>query len=225
METLGDRIKRLRGSSTQKWLSEKLNIPATTLSNYENNKSELNTKMISALTSLFRVNTDWLLFGKEPMRDVGAGEAEPSATRIQTGGAHAKKGLEVVGLATCGLIDWYNPRPVAVDASLDTGAEAFGVIAIGQSLEPEGIKQGFVAICDPGERLEPDDVVYVEQLEPDTGKILASLKVYLKRDEKWIYLKSWLPPDEKGYQKPVTTQLSVDVAGRIIPAVTIKRKR
>ena len=41
MTTLGERIKLLRGELTQKQFSEQLGIPATTLGNYENNKSEL----------------------------------------------------------------------------------------------------------------------------------------------------------------------------------------
>lgn len=40
--TLGDRIKILRGSLTQRQFAEKIDIPATTLGNYEKNKSELN---------------------------------------------------------------------------------------------------------------------------------------------------------------------------------------
>ena len=65
MSTLGDRIKQLRGTHTQKWLAEQLNIPTTTLSNYENNKSELNFAIIRAFKTIFKVNTDWLLFGND----------------------------------------------------------------------------------------------------------------------------------------------------------------
>ncbi len=66
METLGERIKLLRGNTTQRQLAEALGIPQTTLANYESNKSELNFRMIEALTSKFRVRTDWLIFGKGP---------------------------------------------------------------------------------------------------------------------------------------------------------------
>jgi transcriptional regulator with XRE-family HTH domain len=73
MSTLGDRIRELRGTRTQKWLAGQLGIPATTLSNYENNKSELNFATIQALKTIFKVNTDWLLFGTGP---VGPEETE-----------------------------------------------------------------------------------------------------------------------------------------------------
>ncbi len=72
--TVGDRLKILRSGHTQAWLAEKLTIPPTTLSNYENNKSELNYGMIEAITSIFHVNADWLLFGTGPMR----GETAPA---------------------------------------------------------------------------------------------------------------------------------------------------
>ncbi len=68
MNTLGERIKQLRGKNTQIWLAKQLSIPPTTLSNYENGKSELNFAMIEAITTIFKVNTDWLLFGRGPMR-------------------------------------------------------------------------------------------------------------------------------------------------------------
>ena len=74
MSTLGDRIKALRGAHSQKWLAERLGIPPTTLSNYENNKSELNFATILALKTIFKVDTDWLLFG-----DTGAESAPGNA--------------------------------------------------------------------------------------------------------------------------------------------------
>lgn len=77
MDTLGDRIKYLRGDKSQRWLADKLSIPQTTLSNYENNKSELNFAMIETLTTIFRVNTDWLLFGRGPMKPGATVEAPP----------------------------------------------------------------------------------------------------------------------------------------------------
>ena len=69
MTTLGERIKLLRGELTQKQFSEQLGIPATTLGNYENNKSELNFATIDRFKTIFKVNTDWLLFGRGPMKE------------------------------------------------------------------------------------------------------------------------------------------------------------
>ena len=65
--TLGDQIKILRGSLTQRQFAEKIDIPATTLGNYEKNKSELNFATIDLFTKTFGINTDWLIFGRGPM--------------------------------------------------------------------------------------------------------------------------------------------------------------
>ena len=65
--TLGDRIKILRGSLTQRQFAEKIDIPATTLGNYEKNKSELNFATIDLFTKTFGINTDGLIFGRGPM--------------------------------------------------------------------------------------------------------------------------------------------------------------
>ena len=65
--TLGDRIKILRGSLTQRQFAENIGIPATTLGNYEKNKSELNFATIDLFTKTFGINTDWLIFGRGPM--------------------------------------------------------------------------------------------------------------------------------------------------------------
>ena len=68
--TLGDRIKILRGSLTQRQFAEKIDIPAPTLGNYEKNKSELNFATLDLFTKSFGINTDWLIFGRGPMHSI-----------------------------------------------------------------------------------------------------------------------------------------------------------
>lgn len=67
MDTLGERLKKIREGQTQAWFAKQLGIPPTTLSNYENGKTELNFAIIDTITTSFCVNTDWLLFGRGPM--------------------------------------------------------------------------------------------------------------------------------------------------------------
>ncbi len=64
--TLGERIKMLRGSASQRQFSLSLGIPQTTLANYETNKSELSFSMIHTFTRKLGINTDWLIFGEGP---------------------------------------------------------------------------------------------------------------------------------------------------------------
>lgn len=83
MNTLGDRLKKLREGQTQAWLAKQLGIPATTLSNYENGKSELNFAIIDAITTIFKVNADWLLFGRGPMTAEDAPDSQQAEMPIQ----------------------------------------------------------------------------------------------------------------------------------------------
>lgn len=68
MNTLGERIKFLRGDTTQAAFAASLGIPQMTLSNYETGKSEPKFGLIDVICTIFSVNADWLLFGRGPMR-------------------------------------------------------------------------------------------------------------------------------------------------------------
>lgn len=72
MDTVGRRIKALRSPHNQEWLAESLGIPKGTLSNYESGKSELNFAILKAITAMFNVTSDWLLFGIGPQFRSGA---------------------------------------------------------------------------------------------------------------------------------------------------------
>ena len=92
MNTLGQRLKDIRKDMSQKDVSTKLGIPQQTWANYELNKSNPNFLLIDAICSLFKVNTDWLLFGRGPMRpgeEAPAAQA-PSSTPQETGSIAAQ---------------------------------------------------------------------------------------------------------------------------------------
>ena len=76
MKTLGERIKMIRGEMSQRQFAQLLGIPATTLANYERNKSELNFATIKLFITKFQVATDWLLFGQGPMSAKKRSESE-----------------------------------------------------------------------------------------------------------------------------------------------------
>ncbi len=68
MITLGERIRSLRGDTSQAVFAASLGIPQMTLSNYETGKSEPKFSLIDTICTNFKVNADWLLFGRGPMR-------------------------------------------------------------------------------------------------------------------------------------------------------------
>jgi len=99
MSTLGDRIRELRGAHSQKWLAEQLGIPPTTLSNYENNRSELNFATILALKTIFNVDTDWLLFGDTGAKPVLGNTPEAVVAESISGCSQCREFLRQLGIA------------------------------------------------------------------------------------------------------------------------------
>jgi len=99
MSTLGDRIRELRGTHSQKWLAEQLGIPSTTLSNYENNRSELNFATILALKTIFKVDTDWLLFGATGAKPIPGNIPETAIAEPVSGCSLCRELLRQLGVA------------------------------------------------------------------------------------------------------------------------------
>ncbi len=132
--------------------------------------------------------------------------------------------VSVRGLAACGVEGWYNPSAMAftlpLPPGLDFHADIFAVIAVGVSMQPEGIRHGYVLFCDPRKPLEPGDAVFVEKAD---GKV--TVKKFLKFDEKWLHLQGWLPPtggDEA--QKPYTEKIDREYVRGTACVVLVKRK-
>lgn len=199
MSTLGDRIKELRGAHTQKWLAERLNIPATTLSNYENNKSELNFAIINALKTIFQFDTDWLLFGTGRMRQDEADSQEQNpAAFASTAGNNCLRADDSELL----MVPMVEARLSAGSGSLETGEDTERRYAFrydflrrkgqparmvlmrvtGGSMEPE-IKDGDVVLIDqsqtapmPGRvyAVGVEDMIYLKQVDAKPGLIILS---------------------------------------------------
>lgn len=85
MNTLGDRLKQLRGSTRQADLAAALGMAQTTLSNYETGRNEPSIEVLRTFVSHFSVNLRWLMFGEGPIREE---DAEPkSAEPLSSGQA------------------------------------------------------------------------------------------------------------------------------------------
>lgn len=81
MKTLGERLKLLRGKTTQAELASMLGIAQTTLSNYETGRNEPNIEMLGLFISHFKVNIRWLMFGEGPMRPDAPTETAHTTTK------------------------------------------------------------------------------------------------------------------------------------------------
>lgn len=83
MDTLGERLKYLRGTYSQSEFSAKLSIPQTTLSRYERNKSQPDLEFLRDFCDAFAVSAEWLVTGRGPVHR-GETSPSPSVSRPQT---------------------------------------------------------------------------------------------------------------------------------------------
>ena len=130
--------------------------------------------------------------------------------------------IPVVGLAECGLKDWYRREEMAVAASAPpdlADPDAFAVIAVGISMVPEGVLAGHLCICSPAATPAPGDLVYLEERNGN-----ASLKIFDGADAEWIEFRSYLPPDEAGSQAPYIDKKTRASLARVATVVYVKRR-
>ena len=208
MTTLGERIKLLRGELTQKQFSEQLGIPATTLGNYENNKSELNFATIDRFKTIFKVNTDWLLFGRGPMKE----DSINNELR--------KKTMEIIGRR-----DDIIMIPM-VEAVLSAGGGSFETSSItGRDyafrrdfIERKGNPNDMILMRVSGDSMEPDvlngDVVLIDQ-----GKTrIVPGQMFAVGFEEAIYLKRIDVMPGKAILKsvnPAYPPMELDIRGQL----------
>jgi len=84
METLGQRLKHVRGGLSQQAVADKLGIPQTTWGNYERGRCQPDLALLDKMCAIFAVKSDWLLFGRGPMRkDVDAAPEQAAERRIK----------------------------------------------------------------------------------------------------------------------------------------------
>ena len=138
------------------------------------------------------------------------------------GEEQSKPGIPLIGLAACGH-EWCTTMRLAISAAPVPAAyspEMFAVAAIGTSMQPCGIYEGFILYCDPSRGVEIDDLVYVER-EDKT----VSIKLYKGLENQiWHKFVSWLPPDENNRQEMQTVSMHKSNVIRIVPVIFIQRK-
>lgn len=168
----------------------------------------------------FGVSANWLFFGTGSMREQAAVPlapvSEPENARFTF------PGVPLIGLAACGLTGWYNPGPLAMRVPLPVGGHAeglFAVLAVGTSMQPDGIRQGYVLFCDPALTPEMGDAVFIQKTDGT-----ASVKHFKGQDDDWVNLQGWLEPDASGTQKPYTERLSRGSVTSMACVVLVKRK-
>lgn len=96
MTTLGERIKMLRGESSQQEFADKLSITRQYVALLESDKRDPSPLLMDSLCQKFQVRREWLEFGDEPreLKDMASADADLAAVlRAMSGRSEPKKKL------------------------------------------------------------------------------------------------------------------------------------
>ncbi|WP_222705769.1 LexA family transcriptional regulator [Salidesulfovibrio onnuriiensis] len=209
---LGQRVKtaRQRARLSQVELARKVGVSTTTIQNYESGQFPKGDHAVG-LASALECSLDWLLAGVTPQSHQNA----PGPNSQQCG-------VPILGLAKCGLQGWSKSTPLSIKASRPGDMHLpgiFCVMAIGNSMVPAGILQGQLCFCNPHDRYEKGDAIYVERMDNT-----ASIKLFQGADEQHMTLQGWLDPDVNGHQAAYTEQARLDQIRRVATVIYVKRK-
>lgn len=194
-------------------------------------RRQIPTGWVEFVAEKYGISADWLFFGRGPMH-LDDAEAQPPAPMQATPETTEKSPdktvrrdvtVPVLGLAACGVSGWYNPGPLAIRAPVPIAhpnAENFiAVIAVGTSMQPDGIRQGYLLFCDPGAAPREGDAVFVKQYDER-----VSIKKYISGNDAWVCLQGWLEPDDDGFQKAYTEKICRDAVKEIAPVILVQRR-
>ena len=244
---IAKRIELSRGVATRRDFAKSIGIVENTLRNYEQGLSLPNSDIIAKICDVAEVNIAWLVTGTGPMR-AGDAEKQPppmdewGATKKppppndwhpaieykppQTDDPWKStkwQSVPLIGLANCGDTGWFIAEPLAVRIDLPIDypytADMFAVLAMGTSMQPEGIRQGYVVFCNPSASIEVGDAVYIEKKDK-----ISAIKKYLKTDNGTTLVQGWLPPDKEGQQLPYFEEITTTDIKRMSCVVIVKRK-
>ncbi len=94
MNTIGERLKIVRGEHSQAVFSKRLGIPQSTLSNYESGRNKPDFDLIDKICCDFGVNVEWFLFGRGPMLKEQPGQEANSASTVVVEGTLTFAGMQ-----------------------------------------------------------------------------------------------------------------------------------
>ncbi len=137
----------------------------------------------------------------------------------------AGRNIPLVGLAECGVEGWSTQMEMAATTQVpEFHDDMIAALAIGDSMEPAGIKPGNVVFADPRLTPKEEEIVYVVRKD-GRGEGTATLKIYKGRDKKWLKLCGWLPKrqSENG-QKEFCIKENLEFVVVVAPVVMIRKR-
>ncbi|HAS89135.1 MAG TPA: hypothetical protein DCS48_07495 [Desulfovibrio sp.] len=134
--------------------------------------------------------------------------------------------IPLIGLAECGVEGWSTQMEgmAATTQVPDVHEDMIAALAIGDSMEPAGIKPGNVIFADPRLTPNPGDIVYVVRRD-GRGEGTATVKIYQGETDGWLELCGWLPKkhSENG-QKKFCIKEKLEYVEVVAPVVMIRKR-
>lgn len=223
-----------RAGVSQGDVAKVLGIPVRKFNYYLAARSQVNLwpLLSKLLCADCRLSRQWLYFGEGDMwvdgqnvqsaRGKKGGRPltqEDSCLCASVNAAPVGNPLQLTGLANCGVQGWFSRAYKSVNISPPhCGADWIAVLAIGDSMLPFGIREGYTLFCDPSQTPASGEAVYA--LRRDGS---ATIKVYQGRDSKgWIVLQGWMPAQGEEPQKPYLDACIPSEIVLLAPVIYIK---
>ena len=207
---IGDRLRKLRKSHglNQEKMAELMGITRRSYGLYEKGTRTPTAERLSLIAEKLPVSLDWLV-----MED---GKSSAHMIKDDTF-------MPVRLLAECGIKGWQEEKgesTLKVGRPNDlTNDNAFAVMATGPSLVPEGIRPGYVCLCDPETTPKSGDIVYIRE---KSGR--CALKIFRLKDDNWVHVEGYLPPDEVGEQLIYCEKRKLDLIKILATVIYVKRR-
>lgn len=207
---LNEKLRQTRKTQrlNQGEVATKLEISRRSYGLYELGKTVPDARRLGQIATIFGVSTDWLLSDSDAM---------PTNANTKT-----SYELPLIGLASCSVVGWYQPRPLvgmSVPLPEEELKNGFVVTATGPSLIPEGVKPGYMCYCAPELTPKAGDVVYIKEI---SGR--ASMKVFREQTCDWLIIDGYFPPDERGNQARYTEKRQLSEIEIVVPVAFVRRK-
>lgn len=242
--SLGSRIKQARGALSQKELAKIAGVSVRSLSYYEQDVRPPDAHFIAAVCAHFGLSADWLLFGRDiDQANSDNLQSEIDELREQVSKLTRERDqlimealdrkdhpdensiVQVISLAECGTKGWQvlSGTKMWVEAPAEiTRDSGFAAIAVGESMRPEGIKDGTICFCDTKRSPKKGDIVFVERSDG-----MVSLKNYVgetkRGGQEYIVVQGWLPASSEDTQKPFTWEILRSNIVRLAVVLYVKR--
>ena len=158
-----------------------------------------------------------------------SGVAEPTVTKpipdITPTSLIPGRNIPLIGLAECGVEGWSTQMEMAATTQVpDFHDEMIAALAIGDSMEPAGIKPGNILYADPRLTPKQGEIVYVLRKD-GRGEGTATVKIYQGETDGWLELCGWLPKkhSENG-QKEFCIKEKLEYVEVVAPVVMIRKR-